>query len=326
MADGVLAWSSFDASTGAWFLTIRRDGVAQRVPIAPRAVPFDVDLGHDAAGRLVAAYSRCDRESGFPPSGRGCDLYTYDLSAGRERRLAGASTDVASEFLPSLDGGRVAFARVYERRTGAAGRRTHLFVRRLDAGSERELPGGLRNPDPRTGPSGLDLGGRRLAFSWDVHGPAGIQFPYGASEIRVDELDGGQTLVQRDAGGGLSNAAPLSPALVGGELRYGDSFLSEGTPGVSDLRSYDLASGRRGRAAVELRIAGAAADRSATAYVSCTVESAPSGPSCCGTAPRSPTPIASSCACRTRRRRRPTTGGRRSARSTPPCPATGSRC
>ena len=123
-AAGVLAWSNFDQATGAWFLAIRRGTLVQRLPVAPRAVPFDVDLGHDARGHLIAVYSRCDREPGFPPTGRGCDLYRYDLDAGLERRLAGASTDVASEYLPSLDGGRVAFARVYERRAGVAVRRT----------------------------------------------------------------------------------------------------------------------------------------------------------------------------------------------------------
>ena len=279
-ADGVLAWSSFDPAAGAWFLTIRRAGLVQRLPIAPRAVPFDVDLGHDPAGQLVVAYSRCDREPDFPPTGRGCDLYTYDLDAGRERRLAGASTAVASEYLPSLDGGRVAFARVYERRAGAAGLRNHLFVRRLETGRERKLPGGLRNTDPRTGPTGLDLAGRRLAFGWDVHGPAGRRFPYGASEVRVDELDGAQTLVQRSAGSALNTAALFAPTIVGADVRYGETFLSEGTPRVSDLRSYDLARGRRGGAAVDPRLAGVAADRGATAYVSCAAEMAPGGPSC----------------------------------------------
>ena len=46
----------------AFFLTQRIDGVTSRVPVRPRSVPFDADLGPDVNGETVAAYSRCARE------------------------------------------------------------------------------------------------------------------------------------------------------------------------------------------------------------------------------------------------------------------------
>ena len=106
---GAAAWSTFDASAGAWFLVIRQGGAIERAAIAPRSVPFDVDLGRDDAGRLVAAYSRCDRDPDIAPSlGRGCDLYVYDLASRQERLLRGPSSEAASEYMPSLAAGRVA--------------------------------------------------------------------------------------------------------------------------------------------------------------------------------------------------------------------------
>lgn len=56
---GALAWSTFDSTTGMWRLMVRRGGVAQTLPVAPRATPFDVDLGEDGHGGLLASYSRC---------------------------------------------------------------------------------------------------------------------------------------------------------------------------------------------------------------------------------------------------------------------------
>src|SRR6185295_12203402 len=59
---GRIVWSSFDPAQQAFFLTQSVGGVTSRVPVRPRSVPFDVDLGPDVNGETVAAYSRCARE------------------------------------------------------------------------------------------------------------------------------------------------------------------------------------------------------------------------------------------------------------------------
>jgi hypothetical protein len=51
---GVVAWSAFDASTDRYQLVLHQGGVTAAAPVAPAARPFDVSLGPDARGRVVA--------------------------------------------------------------------------------------------------------------------------------------------------------------------------------------------------------------------------------------------------------------------------------
>ena len=169
---GHVVWSEYDPVTNAYFLTHRFNGTNARLPVKPRAVPFDVDVGRNAAGDTIAAYSRCRREPGpreratgsgltlLPQwaTGRGCDVYVLSLRTNVETRVRAANSAGASEFLPSVWRDRIAFARVYERRRGRAGRRAHLYVRSLGRGGiNRSLPAGPRSrrracafPPPRS--------------------------------------------------------------------------------------------------------------------------------------------------------------------------------
>lgn len=189
-------WSEYDPVANAYFLTQRFNSVTARLPVKPRAVPFDVDVGRNAAKDAVAAYSRCRRDPGprevatgsqltrLPQwaTGRGCDVYVLNLRTNVETRVNSAGSAGASEFLPSVWRDRIAFARVYDRRRGRAGERAHLYVRSLRRGGiNRSLPAGGRSrrracafPPPRScrrviepGPTAIDLGERYLAFAWD---------------------------------------------------------------------------------------------------------------------------------------------------------------
>src|SRR4051794_17709033 len=53
---GRVAWSVFDPASRTWSLVSRAGGVTQPVPVAPRRVPFDVDLGPGPDGGTVAVY------------------------------------------------------------------------------------------------------------------------------------------------------------------------------------------------------------------------------------------------------------------------------
>lgn len=121
---GVTVFSETDQTKATYHLAAVVGDRRARLPIEPRQrVPFDVDLGSDGKGGVVAAYSRCRIEPAssraslyaqpYPAwtTARGCDLYRYDFS-GRERKITGASTSGASEMLPSIWKGDVAFARV----------------------------------------------------------------------------------------------------------------------------------------------------------------------------------------------------------------------
>ena len=193
--DGRIVWSDYDPAVKRYFLTQRLNGVTSRLPVGARSVPFDLDLGPDADGKPVAAYSRCRRDP--PPRnrprgaiaqlpewrlGRGCDLYLYSFEQGREVLVRFASSRAASEFLPTVWTDRIAFARVFERRRGRAGRRAFLYSRPNSLftsqgrrGHTRRLPGG-----PRTGPgpTALDLATRRLAFGWDSTDPRPLSSVY----------------------------------------------------------------------------------------------------------------------------------------------------
>jgi hypothetical protein len=193
--DGRILWSEYDTAAQAYFLTQRFGRTITRLPVKPRAVPFDVDVGRNAGNQTVAAYSRCRRDPArrdprtgnalaqMPQwsSGRGCDLYVFNLRTSVETRVRGASSSHASEFLPTVWRERIAFARVYERRRGRAGERAYLYFHRLKrAGGSRRLPAGDRARDRfcsgrparcrllvEPGPTSLDLVGRYFAFGWD---------------------------------------------------------------------------------------------------------------------------------------------------------------
>ena len=193
--DGRIVWSDYDPAAKRYFLTERLNGVTTRLPVSPRSVPFDLDLGPDADGNPVAAYSRCRREP--PPRnpprgalaqlpewrrGSGCDLYLFSFAQGREVLVRFASSHGASEFLPTVWTDRIAFARRYERRKGRAGRRALLYVRpntlfttQGRRGNTRRVPGGSGTGP---GPTALDLATRRLAIGWDSTDPRPLSSIY----------------------------------------------------------------------------------------------------------------------------------------------------
>jgi hypothetical protein len=169
-------------------------------PVKPRSVPFDVDLGPSKDDGVVAAYSRCEQEPDsygaggvlLRTTGRGCDIFRLDVLDGEETKLKGASTDQSSEFLPSIWRDRVAFARVFEQREGRRGDLPYLYVRPLDGGTSERQPGGSRGDDGLPGPTGLDLFGRRMSFSWEWRDGERLR-----SELRLDTVGGDNELIKR---------------------------------------------------------------------------------------------------------------------------------
>jgi hypothetical protein len=109
---GTVAWSSFDSATNDYHLVVSRNGAApQRVPVAPSANAFDVDLGTNRNGSTYAVYSRCvtPATDGRPPTG--CDLYRLSLATGVEQRLDSLSSPTWDERDPTIFAGQIAFIR-----------------------------------------------------------------------------------------------------------------------------------------------------------------------------------------------------------------------
>jgi hypothetical protein len=269
-----VAWSAFDSASATYRLMTESGGTISAVPVAPRTVPFDIDLGPNDRGHIVAAYSRCRRD---PPRrdpaignaiaqlpdwsrGRGCDLYRFDFTTGREAKIRSPSSAHASEFLPSVWKRNVAFARVYERRPGRAGHRPYLYVQ-PPGGHSRRIPAGLRSRlnfcsgipqrcrlKQEPGPTALDLWGRRLAFGWDS---ADQGEP--TSSVYLDTLEPRKTtklLLSRLSSGDIQGSEIVSPQVVDGAVAWTQTLYGETTSSVS--RRYRITGGELSEAAITL--------------------------------------------------------------------------
>jgi hypothetical protein len=215
-----VVWSSYDPATRDYYLMSKETlGAVTRLPVTPRKVPFDVDLGYLGEGEEFAAYSRCKREpsilgggsGGLLPdyaTGSGCDVYLFDFDTKKESRYGQVSSSHASEFLPSVSpAGRIAFARVYERRRGRRGVVPYLYSNRL--GSPHRIHGGPRGKTGLPGPTSIDLKGRFLAYGWDFSTRNG---GVAASEARLATVSGRTRLVDRETTGLVARLV-LTPGL-----------------------------------------------------------------------------------------------------------------
>ena len=102
--DQLLAWSRYDPAAQDYRLVAADVGnlaaPPQVLPVAPRTIAFDVDLGPDAHGRTVAVCSRCTTEPAgdyygqklWPNNAAGCDIYEYDFAARREHKLTASNS------------------------------------------------------------------------------------------------------------------------------------------------------------------------------------------------------------------------------------------
>lgn len=124
------------------------------LPVPGAARPFAADVGRDTDDHAVTVYPRC------ADGARGCDLYLYDLSTRRERRLSGASSPSDDEVAGAVWRDTLVFARLYEREGEPP--RGVLYMRRL---SDRDGPS-RRLANERA--ASVDLRGTRAAFS-NVH-------------------------------------------------------------------------------------------------------------------------------------------------------------
>lgn len=269
---GVRAWSA-PAADGRWQLVLARGDQARTADVRPRGVPFDVDLGPDGDGGVVAVYSRCDTEpevlAATAPdpawaTGRGCDLYRLDIGSGRETKLGGASTGQASEFLPSIWKDDVAFARVYPRNTNGHSTFPYLYVRPLDGSKpSARQPGGSRGRTGLPGPTGLDLYGRRLGFAW-----AYLDEDGGIAEARIDELAGDHQVIDK-TGFAKSRARFLGPTFSRGRLFYAMQRTLGQRSLTSRIERYRLSTAGRSHADVPAFLTSATRDEGTTILTRC---------------------------------------------------------
>lgn len=252
----VAAWSEpYRTPSGSrrFRLVTRTEGAPPRVirGLPSRGVPFDVDLGRDVHGRIVALYSRCrseaasSRDATTQPDwdlAEGCAVYEAHVSSGRERRLR--SVDGRGEpFLPSRSGPRVVFGR----RTGP---RVGLRMVDLRSGRQRQLSGGTAGavsdefddfPEfSSPGPLSVDLRGHDVLFSWALYPD---ECPFGAT-ISLQSIET-EIWVQRVGSRGRRLASGCSTSArglteVAAPVAIGSRTAYRATTGLGEMLTHDL--------------------------------------------------------------------------------------
>lgn len=306
---GSLVYSRISMPDGRFRLVRVRDGVTTELPVASRAVPFDVDLGPDARGRIVAVYSRCATEAktffGFDLTttvhGRGCRIHRLDLATGVEMPLRRTHASGSSEFLPVIWKRNVAFARTSGVDTGVPGLWMSVAgrpPRRLRAGPSRTCltyRGARRCTSARqAGPQSMDLRGERLAFGWRF----GDTGEGSAHEVRLVEPGTAPIVVGHSGGGGQTGRVTGWPVFDGASLFYAQSCFGDPggcTKGSFGVRRYSLRGGTTATSPLVSRLISWFTHSGKTDYElvtrgddACTPEQLDPGTSCRITASRSP--------------------------------------
>lgn len=243
-AAGHVVFSRQVPATGRFELVAWSAAQGLRVlPVGDRMVPFDADVGRDAAGGAVVSYSHCAVDGTLSyvlPSvdfsaARGCRPFVLDLDhpGARPRPLRLARASGLSLSTPSVRGQSVAAVAAPDR----GGSVRILLWRgptqppvRLRGGTPPKCPFASCPVAPRSGVDALDLGLRSVAFLWRLSQP-----PYGAGpgvELRTSSVRPGAAGRQiSSAQGYLSGACgfrqPLSPSAGAGG---GVAFLLAQSP------------------------------------------------------------------------------------------------
>ncbi len=236
-----VVWSRFDTSTATYRLVAadvaQPDAPARVLPVAPRKIAFDVDVGPGPDKEPLAVYSRCRVEPDgdyygqklWPNNAGGCDIYAYDFARDTERKLTNLSSPTADEYLPSIWKGTVAFARSYgtynDRQWGdpRLWRTPWLYTHSLEGRerSRRQSQGSTRGIE-HISMTGLDLYGRRLALTRRFAGP----YDGGTNQMRVTTLESGSRLVAQRRSG-LTQRILRSPQFHAGRVGWAEQCAAD---------------------------------------------------------------------------------------------------
>ncbi len=205
---GTIVFSSFDASEGRWYLSVRKAGArsAQRLAVSPSATPFGADIGTDSGGRPELIYQRCALTKRTVSVGTmpmtistrtGCELFVYSLAdASGERPVRNANDPSRNDVGPTLWRGRIAWTREYGSSDDA---NDIVYTKTLTAPRSqpsKRLPGvpqtrcgdvnKVCGPTTNRNVEALELSGDNLAVTVDYTctGCSGIA----QSELRLDRV------------------------------------------------------------------------------------------------------------------------------------------
>src|SRR4051794_1873345 len=233
---GTVAWSSFDATTNDYHLVVSRNGAApQRLPIAPAANAFDVDLGTNRSGSTYAASSRCapPATNSRPPTD--CALYRLSLAGGVETKLTSLSSPTWDERDPAIFRGEIAFIR---NETHGGRNKDVLRIGNTTSGAKgttalvtlNRLAGTLQSPE---------LSASRVAYirtdrsgaTRDVH-------------VRTLKRGGSDKLVYHARSGGANNANVIGPSLSDTAASFMWARTNDGSETGNRIVRYTIRTGK----------------------------------------------------------------------------------
>jgi hypothetical protein len=234
---GWLAWSS-PAGNGRYRLTAWHQGVTTTLPIKSYSAPFDVDLGTDGAGRVVATFSRCavpPMSVGIQaPTSSGCSARVVDLASGVERSAGIPRPPGTSDNFPSMWHGQIAFARQDPQRhkdidqvllwSPRTRKVTVLPHGAVPSNCPFGKPSACAGAEPRGTVMGLDFSAGLVAFRWYIQAPAVVG--HGGFEVRADRVaDHRSVLVGSGYYGevcteGTDTLVPLAPVVDATRVWY----------------------------------------------------------------------------------------------------------
>lgn len=174
---GWYAWAA-PAPEGRWRLVLRDP--SRGLVFVPGIPDFgglpDPVIGSDVTGsnlgdrRLVVGYARCEGASTIS----GCDVWAYDVAAGREERVRGLSSSRYSETAPSVDLGTWSFVR-----RGSGVERKGVFVR-TRSDRTRRLSTVLARE--------TSTNGSRVAYAYNSNAGGGVALRRASGDGGVDVL------------------------------------------------------------------------------------------------------------------------------------------
>jgi hypothetical protein len=247
---GTVAWSTYDATTNDYHLVVSRNaGAPRRVPVAPSANAFDLDLGTNRSGSTYAVYSRCTTPATDSRPPTGCDLFRLSLASGVETRLDTLSSPTWDEREPTIFRGEIAFIRT-ETRGGAT--KDVLRIGNTISGSHgttalvkvNRLAGAMTDPE---------LGASRLAYIRADRRGVTRQV-----HMRTLKAGGGDKVVYTARSGGANDAsiAGLSLSDTAASFLWARTNLGSGTG--NRIVRYTISSGRLAYALGSSRYASSA--------------------------------------------------------------------
>ncbi|MCP9491565.1 MAG: hypothetical protein MSC31_17070 [Solirubrobacteraceae bacterium MAG38_C4-C5] len=126
-----IVYSAFDPAIDAYRLAVRDAEGTRALPVQPSPEPFGADIGTNSSGDPQVIFSV---DVGPVPGGQAGmrDLFVIAVDGGAPRAVRNANTN-QDEISPTIDEGRIAFARVYPESEDPFDDKPIVYTKRLVA-------------------------------------------------------------------------------------------------------------------------------------------------------------------------------------------------